>query len=286
MQFESLRDKVVLVTGGARGIGKGLAKACLQEGARVIITNLDADMGQRTAAELQTLGAIRAVRCDATQRHEVDALMDDIWQLEGPPDVVFSNAGRGGNERALDASLDDIRALFATNFESAVIMAQSYVPRILREGRGGHIMFTGSEHSVGLPRDNEELGFVFYGASKHAMLIFAEWLRADLEGTNVSVSLLMPGPVMTESVQDSLRVLQTDPDNAGLRSVFSKKVEQSLRERIISTQQCAQCALQGLRAGLFYIPTQAHIRKDIERRYREMQSAFDALDLSTSPPHE
>jgi NAD(P)-dependent dehydrogenase (short-subunit alcohol dehydrogenase family) len=281
MQFESLRDKVVLITGGARGIGKGLATACLQEGARVIITNLNEEVGLAAEAELKPLGPVRAVRCDATRRDEVEALLDDIWQQEGPLDLVFSNAGRGGNERALDASLEDIRALFATNFESAVIMAQSYVPRVLGAGRSGHIMFTGSEHSVGLPEDNEELGFVFYGASKHSMLIFAEWLRADLQGTDVSVSLLMPGPVMTESVRDTLQVLQADPDNAALRAVFSKKVEQSLRARLISTEQCAQYALQGLRAGLFYIPTQPHIQHDVERRYREIQAAFKALHLSS-----
>ncbi len=277
MHFDTLQNKVVLVTGGARGIGKGLAKACLQEGANVIITNLNEDVAQKTTQELQPLGHIRAVRCDATQRNEVDALLDNIWQQEGAVDLVFSNAGRGGNERALDASADDIHDLFATNFESAVIMAQSYIPRVLREDRRGHIMFTGSEHSVGLPADNEELGFVFYGASKHAMLIYAEWLRADLTDTDVSVSLLMPGPVMTESVSDTLQVLEQDPDNPALRKVFSKKVEQTLRARIISTEECAQRALHGLRAGLFYIPTQPHIQKDVEKRYQEMQAAFDAM---------
>ena len=279
MPFETLQDQVVLVTGGARGIGKGLAKACLQEGAKVIITNLNEAVAQNTIEELQALGQIRAVKCDATQRDEVEALMDNIWQQEGAVDLVFSNAGRGGNERALDASVEDIRDLFATNFESAVIMAQSYIPRLLRENRHGHIMFTGSEHCVGLPADNEELGFVFYGASKHAMLIYAEWLRADLQNTEVTVSLLMPGPVMTESVQSTLQVLQADPDNADLRAVFSKKVEETLLERIISTEQCAQRALQGLREGLFYIPTQPHIQRDVEKRYQEMHAAFAAMQF-------
>ena len=118
MHLQTLHDKVVLVTGGARGIGKGLAKACLEQGARVVITNLNQDIAHATVEELLPLGHIRAVRCDATQRSEVEALLDDIWQQEGAPDLVFSNAGRGGNERALDASLDDIRALFATNFEN------------------------------------------------------------------------------------------------------------------------------------------------------------------------
>lgn len=279
MSWASLEDKVVLVTGGARGIGKGLAKACLQAGATVVITNLNREVGQQTAEELGALGAIRALRCDATDRAQVDVLLDDIWQREGPIDLVFSNAGSGGTQRALDAPLAGIRELFATNFESAVHLAQSYVPRMQREDKPGHIMFTGSEHSVGLPAGNEDLGFVFYGATKHAMLIFAEWLRADLQGTNVSTSLLMPGPVLTEGVASTFELLDQDPDNEGIRAVFSRKVEGLLRERVITTQQCAELALRGLRAGLFYIPTQPHIQQDVERRFEEMQAAFDIMGL-------
>jgi len=279
MSWTSLTNKVVLVTGGARGIGKGLAEACLRDGATVVITHLNPESGQQAEQTLTTLGSVRAVRCDATDRTQVDALLDDIWQREGPLDLVFSNAGAGGTQRALDAPIAEIHSLFATNFESAVHLAQSYVPRMQREEKPGHIMFTGSEHSVGLPAGNEDLGFVFYGATKHAMLIFAEWLRADLHGTNVSTSLLMPGPVLTEGVVGTFELLDQDPDNAEVRAVFSPKVEALLRERAISTEQCARRALQGLREGLFYIPTQAHIQQDVERRHNEMNRAFATMGL-------
>lgn len=279
MSWASLKDKVVLVTGGARGIGKGLAQACLREGATVVITNLHEEVGQQAVQDLAALGSIRWLRCDATDRDQVDALLDNVWQREGAVDLVFSNAGAGGTQRALDAPLSEIHDLFATNFESAIHLTQSYVPRMLRENKPGHIMFTGSEHSVGLPAGNEDLGFAFYGATKHAMLIFAEWLRADLRDTNVSASLLMPGPVLTEGVESTFRLLEEDPDNKAVRAVFSRQVEAILRERAITTEQCAQRALQGLRAGLFYIPTQAHIQQDIERRFEEMQSAFAEMGL-------
>jgi len=279
MAFESLKDKTVLVTGGARGIGKGIAKACLGEGARVVITNLDVDIGKNAQEELSSLGSVRSVQCDATDRAAVDSLMDDIWAHEGPVDVVFCNAGRGANERVLDASLGDVRDLFATNFESAIHIAQSYVPRMVSENKTGHVMFTGSEHSVGLPEGNESLGFAFYGATKHAMLIMAEWLRNDLIGTPVSVSLLMPGPVLTEGVAATFKLLDEDPDNEGVRAQFGREVEKLLRERIITTEECAKFALNGLRKGLFYIPTQAYVKQDIDRRYQEMADAFKALGL-------
>jgi NAD(P)-dependent dehydrogenase (short-subunit alcohol dehydrogenase family) len=280
MTFDSLEGKVVLVTGGARGIGKGLAAACLAEGAKVIITNLNADVGRQAQDELSALGHVRSVRCDSTDRADVDALLDDIWRNEGPLDLVFSNAGTGGRQRVLEASIEEVRDLMATNFESAVHIAQSCIPRMLREGKPAHVMFTASEHAVGLPAGNEDLGFAFYGVSKHAMLIFAEWLRADLAGTNVSVSLLLPGPVLTEGVVAAFTQLDQNPNDPAIRAVFSRTVEQLLRARAISTAQCAQMALKGLRAGLFYIPTQSHIQQDVDRRHREMTAAFERMGLS------
>ncbi|MFT4822727.1 MAG: NAD(P)-dependent dehydrogenase (short-subunit alcohol dehydrogenase family) [Halioglobus sp.] len=277
MTITTVKDKTVLVTGGARGIGKGIARACLQEGAQVIITNLELSVGQATAQELGQLGSIRALRCDGTDRQAVDEMLDDVWRNEGPIDVVFSNAGRGVSVASLEAPIDEVRSLFATNYESAVHLAQSYLPRMIELNRPGHIMFTGSEHSVGLPEGNEALNFGFYGATKHALLALTEWLRADLQGTPLSVSLLMPGPVLTEGLASTFALLDKDPENEAIRAQFSKSVEKLLRDRIITTEQCAKIALQGLKKSLFFIPTQSYIKSDIDRRHAELGQAFSTL---------
>ncbi|MBL6691443.1 MAG: SDR family oxidoreductase [Pseudomonadales bacterium] len=276
-EFDSLEGKTVLVTGGARGIGKGIAERCLKEGARVVITNMNAEVGQSTQKELSALGNIRAATCDATSQEQMEALAEDIWAKEGPVDLVFSNAGKGGSHRVLESSLAESRDIMATNYESSLLTAQVFVPRMLASGNPGHVMFTGSEHSLSLPQGNEDLGFAFYGASKHAMLIMAEWLRHDLKDTNVSVSLLMPGPVLTEGVAGAFAVLDEDPDNPQIREQFSREVEQLLRERIITTGECAEIALKGLRKGLFFIPTQPHLSLDVDRRYNELAEAFKVL---------
>jgi NAD(P)-dependent dehydrogenase (short-subunit alcohol dehydrogenase family) len=276
-EFDSLEGKTVLVTGGARGIGKGIAERCLKEGARVVITNMNAEVGQSTQKELSALGNIRAATCDATSQEQMEALAEDIWAKEGPVDLVFSNAGKGGSHRVLESSLAESRDIMATNYESSLLTAQVFVPRMLASGNPRHVMFTGSEHSLSLPQGNEDLGFAFYGASKHAMLIMAEWLRHDLKDTNVSVSLLMPGPVLTEGVAGAFAVLDEDPDNPQIREQFSREVEQLLRERIITTGECAEIALKGLRKGLFFIPTQPHLSLDVDRRYNELAEAFKVL---------
>jgi len=280
--MNDLRGRTVLVTGGAQGIGKGLAKACLGAGARVVITNLDEAIAARTVAELGTLGPIRSIRCDATDRAAVDALLDDIWAVEGPVDVAFCNAGAGTMAPILEVPMDQVRAQFAVNLDSALHLSQSLVPRLLADGRAGHIMFTGSENSLVMPHGNRDLAMGIYGGTKHALLVIAEWLRYELSGTPVTVSVLLPGPVLTERLAGTFQALAAEPVDPALRARFPQSAEQTLRERFISTDECAALALAGLAKGLFFIPTQAYILDDVEARYREIRDAFAAMGLTGS----
>jgi len=278
--MKDLQGKTVLVTGGAQGIGKGLAKACLQAGARVVITNLDAAIAARTVKELSVLGPIRSVRCDATDRAAVDALFDDVWASEGPVDVAFCNAGAGAMCPILDVSMAEVQTQFAVNLHSAIHLTQSLVPRLVAAGHSGHIMFTGSENSLVMPHGNRDLAMGIYGGTKHALLVIAEWLRHELADTPVTVSVLLPGPVLTERLAGTFQALAAEPLDPALRARFPQSAERTLRERFISTDECAARALEGLRLGLFYIPTQSYILDDVETRYREIREAFSAMGLT------
>lgn len=278
--MENLDGRTVLVTGGAQGIGKGLARACLKQGARVVITNLDTAIAAQTIAELAELGPIRSVRCDATDRRAVDALLDDIWGSEGPVDLAFCNAGAGAMAPILDVPIEQVHAQFGVNLESAVHLTQSLVPRLVADAHPGHIMFTGSENSLVMPAGNRDLAMGIYGATKHALLVIAEWLRYEIRNTPVTVSVLLPGPVLTERLAQTFGALAADPVDPALRARFSARAEQTLRKRFISPDECAALALQGLKLGLFYIPTQAYILDDVEARYREIREAFAAMGLS------
>lgn len=253
-----LQGKRVLVTGGAQGIGKGLARSCLKRGATVVICNLDEQVAADTVAELSELGPIRSLRCDVSVRSEVDALLDDMEAREGLPELLFCNAGYGGTSPILSMPMADIQSLFEVNFYSMIHLTQSYVPRV----ETGHIMYTGSENSLVAPPYLKDMQMGMYGATKHAMLVLAEWLRWELEGTGVGVSVLMPGPVLTERLAANI-----------------DKFPDTLKELFMTTDACAEVALEGLEKGLFYIPTQRHIRTDVEQRYEEIVASFDQLGL-------
>ena len=275
----NLQGKTVLVTGGAQGIGRGIARQALLAGAKVVITNLDDAVGTATEAELKSLGSIRRVRADVTDNAASERLLDDIFAREGQLDVIFANAGAGLMKRLMDCSPDDVVSQFDLNYFSNLRLTQGYVRRVQARGAAGHVMYTGSENSLVMPPDNAELKMGIYGATKHALLVTAQWLRHELQGTGVSVSVLMPGPVLTESLVSTFNALATASADDPLHQVIPPHAEKMLRERFISCDECGRIALKGLELGLFFIPTQGYILDDVNTRHRELTAAFEALDL-------
>lgn len=275
-----LNGKNVLITGGAQGIGKGLARQALKAGARVVITNLNEAVAAATVAELSALGAIRSVRADVTDTASSGALLRDIWQREGHLDVIFANAGAGLMKSLMDSTPDDVNGQFSLNYFSTLYLTQAYVGMIRKHGGTGHVMYTGSENSLVMPPENAELKMGIYGATKHALVVTAEWLRHELEGTGVTVSVLMPGPVLTERLAGTFAALAKAPADDPLHNVIPPRAEKALRERFISPDQCAEIALKGLELGLFFIPTQGYILDDVNTRHRELTAAFKALGLA------
>lgn len=273
----NLQGKTVLVTGGAQGIGKGIARQSLLAGASVVITNLDDAVGTATEHELKSLGPIRRVRADVTDATSSAALLDDIFAREGRLDVIFANAGAGLMKRLMDCTPADVSSQFDLNYFANLYLTQAYVGQIRKRGATGHVMFTGSENSLVMPPDNAELKMGIYGATKHALLVTAEWLRHELQGTGVTVSVLMPGPVLTESLAGTFAALAKAGPDDPLHAVIPPHAEKALRERFISCDECGSIALKGLELGLFFIPTQGYILDDVKKRQAELGAAFAAL---------
>lgn len=278
--MDDLQGKTVLVTGGAQGIGKGLARQCLLAGAKVIITNLNQAVAAATVAELGALGEVRSVRADVTDTAAMENVLDDIWSTEGRLDVVFNNAGLGLMKPLMDCTPADMQAQFDLNYFATVWLTQAYVRRVQARGGTGHVMFTGSENSLAFPPDNAELKMGIYGATKHAILITAEWLRHELADTGVTVSVLMPGPVLTERLAQTFATLEKAAADDPVHAVIPPHAEQALRERFITPDDCGRIALRGLALGLFHIPAQPHILADFDARARELRAAFEALGLT------
>ena len=253
------RGTTVLVTGAASGIGKAMAAALASRGASVVLADVNADGAKKAAGEIGG----HAVVCDLADPDAPARLIEEAHARNGRLDLVCSNAGIGHRRRVLKETVDaEMERLFAINLFAGVRLAQAYVAK-LGSGARGRILFTASENSLSVPKMVRNSRLAFYAATKHSLLIVAEWMKAEMGDTPLDVHVLMPGAVYTPLVAAAL----PDPANA------PKELE------LIMPERCAEIALKGMDLGLFYIPTQPHLAADMIPRTQGVQEALKALGL-------
>jgi NAD(P)-dependent dehydrogenase (short-subunit alcohol dehydrogenase family) len=253
--------RTILITGGASGIGRALASAFARRGARIAVADIDGEGVRKATDELGAAGFVS----DLSDPDAAATLIDDVWTKIGPVDVVCSNAGVGRNKRLVNEKPDDavIEQLFSINLFAGLRLAQAFVRRVEAEGRRGRIMFTASENSLSVPAAVKGAGLGLYAASKHGLLILAEWLRDELAATPIDLHVLLPGAVYTPLIAKAIPDPAKAPPALGL----------------IMPERCAEIALDGMDRGLFYIPTHAHLVDDMGARYKAIRDATVALGL-------
>lgn len=182
-------DKLIVVTGGASGIGRALALRFAREGARrVVVADLDGDGAADVAREIGSTAV--ATRVDVAVEEEVHALIEDTERDHGPIDLFCSNAGvfrRGG----LETPQETWDWVMDVNLKSQVLVARHLVPRMVERG-GGYLLITAS--AAGLL---SQIGSVTYAVSKHAAVALAEWIAITHGDEGIKVSVLCPQAVRT-----------------------------------------------------------------------------------------
>ena len=182
-----IKDKVVVVTGAASGIGKALAARFAKEGARgVVCADLDGAAAKATAESVGGMG----MRCDVGQEGDMNALVVAALEKYGAVDIFCSNAGIIGRH-GLDASLKEWRQTMDVNFMAHVLAARAVVPIMLKQG-AGYIVATASAAGLLMQVDSAT-----YTVSKHAAVAFAEWLSVNYAERGIKVSCLCPQGVRT-----------------------------------------------------------------------------------------
>ncbi|MBU6372341.1 MAG: SDR family oxidoreductase [Alphaproteobacteria bacterium] len=259
-------DKHVLVTGAASGIGRALAAAFTDRGARLTIADVNAE---GLAAVAGALGAT-PVTCDVADRGQVEAMFAAAAATHGPIDLVCSNAGIGRNKAVLATTDANLELLFAVNFRSALSVAQTYAAQLAAQNHAGRILFTASENSLSLPDAVREMRLGPYAATKHALLILVEWMREEFRGGPLAPALLFPGPVLTEPFRAAM-------DSGRFGQGMDPARKAAFEAQLITPEACAARAISGLERGLFYIPTHAHLRDDMQDRIDELDAAFAAM---------
>jgi NAD(P)-dependent dehydrogenase (short-subunit alcohol dehydrogenase family) len=186
----SLAGRVVVITGGGRGIGRAIARALTAEGARVAIGDLDADAAEAVAAELG--GDALGTGLDVTDHTAFSAFLDDVEQRLGPLDVLVNNAGIMPVTPLAEESRSSVSRQIELNLRAVIHGTQEGIRRMTPR-RSGHIVNMASiAGRTGFPN------LATYCATKHGVVGLCEAVRAELRGSGVEISVVMPSVVRTE----------------------------------------------------------------------------------------
>jgi NAD(P)-dependent dehydrogenase (short-subunit alcohol dehydrogenase family) len=190
----NLNGKVAIVTGGTKGIGRGIAEALVREGLSVCICGRKEDEVERAVGELGEAGEGRVTGavCDVRSYEEVAALVEHAVAEFGGLDVLVNNAGIGIFGRVEDLSPKDFRAVLETNLCGVYYGCHEAIPQMKKRG-GGYIINISS-----LAGTNAHPQMSAYNASKFGLNGFSEALMQEVRHDGIKVSYIMPGSVNTE----------------------------------------------------------------------------------------
>ncbi len=190
--MQDLSGKTAFVTGGASGVGLGIAKALLAAGMNVAIADIRDDHLAEAAEELSGTNRVLALKLDVTDRAGFAAAADAAEAAFGPVHLLCNNAGVAVVGPVELATFGDWDWTMSVNLGGTINGVATFLPRMLAHGQGGHIVNTASMSGL-MPHP----GAVIYTTSKAAVIGLSEAMRGELEGRGIIVSAFCPGAVQS-----------------------------------------------------------------------------------------
>jgi NAD(P)-dependent dehydrogenase (short-subunit alcohol dehydrogenase family) len=206
--MKDIKGKVAFITGGASGIGLGIAKACAKYGMKVIVVDMrQASLDEAKAYFKDKNAPVHFIKLDVTDRESYAKAADEAEKVFGKIHVLVNNAGVGSGGPAINTTYKDWDYSISVNIGGVVNGIVTILPRILKHGEGGHIVSTSSTLGVAAATN-----MIPYCTTKFAVAGMMEALAGELQDKNIGVSILFPGPTRSNLGQtafdnrpDSLR---------------------------------------------------------------------------------
>src|ERR1051326_9118044 len=267
-----ISGKTAIVTGAASGIGLGIATALAEAGANVVMADIDKAAVEQAAHKLSgTNKQVLPVRIDVTLEQSVIDTLSEAERRFGKLHIACNNAGVPMHgTRLVDVPVADWAFVMGANIWGIIHGIRHFVPAILRHGEEGHVVNTASVAGFQNRRGTDQGP---YSMTKYAALSLSEALEIELEGSNVGVSVLCPGPIATNIARGG----RNRPEHMG-RPVVRERDEAVLAERLAATgldpMKVGERVVDAIRTKTFYAFVSAVPAGVIRARHRRIEEGL------------
>ncbi|HSD70873.1 MAG TPA: SDR family NAD(P)-dependent oxidoreductase [Woeseiaceae bacterium] len=270
--MKNVKGKVAFITGGANGIGLGIARAFVNAGMKVAIADIRKESLRAAKKDLASGGkgdSVVTLQLDVTDRKAMARAANATEKAFGKVHVLVNNAGIGIGGPVREAKYADWDWGLEVNLGGVINGIQEFLPRMISHGEGGHIINTSSMAAV-VPMRMASI----YITAKAAVLGLSEVLRGELEPDNIGVSAFCPGPVQTNIAHSG----ELRPEKYKANSGYVK-FEQQLKERPNSPlwmhpDEVGERVLAGLKRNDLFIFTHREFKKGLAERCKKMLASF------------
>ncbi len=268
--MRDLAGKVAFITGGASGMGLGMARAFAGEGMKLMLADVNEARLTEVEQEFKDKGVdVATIVCDVTKLEQVNAAADATVERFGKVHVLCNNAGINVGGTYEELSQQDWDWVIAVNQLGVQYGISAFLPKIKAHGEGGHIVTTSSMAGM----VNAGPGWAPYNASKFAVVVMNEVLYSELKETNIGVSVLCPGAVATNIIE-AADSRPSDFGSSGDKPVIAGDVAELL-EHGLDPDVVGKLVLEGIQEEQFYLFTDPRMIKAVERRFERIQRGFD-----------
>jgi NAD(P)-dependent dehydrogenase (short-subunit alcohol dehydrogenase family) len=266
--MKEVHGKVAFITGGAAGIGLGMAQAFVRAGMKVVIADIRRDHLDEALAGFGGNPAVHGIQIDITDRRAMADAADEVARVFGKVHVLCNNTGVGVAGPLKLATYDDWDWVLGVTLSGTINGVCTFLPRILAHGEGGHIINTSSMAGI-LPHPSMGL----YNTAKFAVVGLSESLREELAAENVGVSVLFPGPINTK-IHEAEVTRPAHFANSGLAE--TTKVLQKMKDNplFMDADTVGEMALCAILNNKMYVLTHAEFGDGIRARHAALEAAI------------
>lgn len=277
--MENVEGKVAFITGGASGIGLGIAKVLVDAGMKVVIADIRQDHLDQAMADFanhQHARDVHAIQLDVTNREAMARAADEAERVFGKIHVIVNNAGVGLEGPLSKATYDDWDFGVSVNLGGVINGIQTFVPRIKKHGEGGHIVNTASLAAlVHMPAF-----MAIYAATKAAVVALSEAIQDELAQDNIGVTVLCPGPIKS-NIHEAAK---NRPERFRAHSGFQESEARLGRRKVsplwMEPEEVGRMILKAVRNNELYVITHGEWRDAVTGR---MDAILAAMPTTTNP---